>query len=126
LEDYGFSSIKQVIDANKLLHSESTVSTYSLVYTRSGAYYGGVLSPNGDIHFIPLSATVGQKIDKDGVVSTYSLVYTRGSAYAGGVLSPNGDIHFIPHSASVGQKINVDVPNLLSTGLCLNPHLNKF
>ena len=28
------------------------VSTYSLVYTASSAYYGGVLTPNGDINFV--------------------------------------------------------------------------
>jgi hypothetical protein len=53
------------------------VSTYSLVYTTSGAYAGGVLAPNGDIHFVPNTAIVGQKISAlTGVVSTYSLVYT--------------------------------------------------
>ena len=81
------------------------VSTYSLVYTTSGAYFGGVLAPNGDIHFISSSANRGQKISSAGVVSTYSLVYTAGS-YLGGVLAANGDIHFIPSSAVVGQKIS--------------------
>jgi hypothetical protein len=81
------------------------VSTYSLVYTSSGAYWGGVLSPNGDIHFIPTNAPVGQKIDRNGVVSTYSLL---ANSYQGGVLAPNGDIHFIPTNASVGQKIDIN------------------
>ncbi len=91
--DYGFNS--------------PAVSTYSLVYTTTFAYYGGVLAPNGDVHFVPFDANRGQKISKDGVVSTYSLVHTRGSAYNGGVLAPNGDIHFVPHSALVGQKVNI-------------------
>jgi hypothetical protein len=85
--------------------STDVVSTYSLVYTTAFAYYGGVLAPNGDIHFVPNDASVGQKIDPLGVVSTYSLVYTTGT-YAGGVLAPNGDIHFVPRSAPVGQKIS--------------------
>jgi hypothetical protein len=38
------------------------VSTYSLNYTIANAYAGSVLAPNGDIHFIPFFATVGQKI----------------------------------------------------------------
>jgi hypothetical protein len=68
---------------------------------------GGVLAPNGDIHFIPFEANRGQKISAAGVVSTYSLVYTAGSsAYAGGVLAPNGDIHFVPRNANRGQKIS--------------------
>jgi len=73
--------------------------TYSLVYTLNIGYYGGVLAPNGDIHSVPYSAAVGQKI-------TYSLVYTTTSAYAGGVLAPNGDIHFVPYNANRGQKIS--------------------
>ena len=82
------------------------VSTYSLVYTTTNAYTGGVLAPNGDIHFVPAGAQVGQKISSAGVVSTYSLVYTVGNAYYGGVLAPNGDIHFVPAGAQVGQKIS--------------------
>ena len=43
--------------------SNAVVSTYSLVYTNaSAAYVGGVLSPNGDIHFVPYNANRGQKI----------------------------------------------------------------
>ena len=87
--------------------SQGIVSTYSLVYTTGNGYIGGVLSYNGDIHFIPFFANRGQKIDINGVVSTYSLVYTSaGNGYGGGVLAPNGDVHFIPASAPVGQKIN--------------------
>ena len=71
-------------------------STYSLIYTSAGgAHSGGVLAPNGDIHFVPFAATVGQKISASGVVSTYSLVYSLPYS-VGGVLAPNGDIHFIP------------------------------
>lgn len=87
------------------------MSTYSLVYTSNhgAAYYGGVLAPNGDIHFVPFCGEVGQKISSAGVVSTYSLIYINGDgAYNGGVLSPNGDIHFVPAYASVGQKISID------------------
>ena len=90
------------------ISSDGTVSTYSLVYTVSDASKGGVLSKDGsEIHFIPHSATVGQKINTNtGVVSTYSLIYTTTGAYAGGVLSQTGDIHFIPYNATVGQKID--------------------
>jgi sugar lactone lactonase YvrE len=83
------------------------VSTYSLVYTNiSGAYRGGVLAPNGDIHFIPFAANRGLKVSIQGVQSTYSLVYTTTNAYCGGVLAANGDIHFIPFSGNRGQKIS--------------------
>ena len=44
------------------LFNQGVVSTYSLVYTTAGAYFGGVLAPNGDIHFVPGNAVVGQKI----------------------------------------------------------------
>jgi hypothetical protein len=86
-------------------NTNGIVSTYSLVYT-AGSYYGGVLAPNGDIHFVPFNANRGQKISVDGVVSTYSLVYTVSQAYRGGVLASNGDIHFVPNQAARGQKIN--------------------
>jgi len=105
----GWTEFKQILDEgvqSGRLFSGEVVSTYSLVYTVSNAYTGGVLAPNGDIHFVPRSAAVGQKIDPSGVVSTYSLVYTVSFAYNGGVLAPNGDIHFVPLSAAVGQKIN--------------------
>jgi hypothetical protein len=70
-------------------------------------FQGGVLSPNGDIHFVPYSMSYGHKINYlTGVVSTYSLVYTRMNAYFGGVLDSNGDIHFVPLYAAVGQKIS--------------------
>ena len=98
---------KQTIENyNTQIFTKNVVSTYALAYTVSSAYAGGVLSPNGDIHFIPYNAAVGQKISASGVVSTYALVYTNSNAYAGGVLSPNGDIHFIPFMAAVGQKIS--------------------
>jgi len=91
------------------------VSTYSLVYTRSSAYQGGVLAPDGDIHFIPGSANRGQKINTiTGIVSTYSLVYTGSYSYIGGVLAPNGDIHFVPSVADRGQKINT-ITGVVST-----------
>ena len=82
------------------------VSTYSLVYTTTSAYSGGVLAPNGEIHFVPFSANRGQKITSAGVVTTYSLVYTTTNAYSGGVLAPNGEIHFVPRDAARGQKIS--------------------
>lgn len=43
-------------------NTNGIVSTYSLVYTTANAYWGGVLAPNGDIHFVPQSAGRGQKI----------------------------------------------------------------
>jgi hypothetical protein len=88
--------------------SQGIVSTYSLIFTdtSNGAYVGGVLAPNGDTHYIPGRAAVGQKVSPAGVVSTYSLIYTTQAAFAGGVLAPNGDIHFIPDQACVGQKVS--------------------
>ena len=37
--------------------TDGIVSTYSLVYTTTNAYEGGVLPLHGDIHFIPTNAT---------------------------------------------------------------------
>jgi len=109
------------------ISAAGVVSTYSLVYTVSGAYKGGVLAPNGDIHFVPNSADRGQKINTlTGVVSTYSLVYTINNAYAGGVLAPDGSIYFIPYVASVGQKISTCPAIPFGLDTCLSSYLNKF
>jgi hypothetical protein len=98
--------LDEAVAAGSLV-TNGIVSTYSLVYTTSSAYVGGVLAPNGDINFIPYGANRGQRINSVGTVSTYSLVYsTVSAAYAGGVLAPNGDVNFIPYSAAVGQKLN--------------------
>ena len=105
-----WNKLKTILDESTTgssVFTNAIVSTYSLVYTTSSAYVGGVLSINGDINFIPNNANRGQKIDIIGTVSTYSLVYsTVTAAYAGGVLAPNGDVNFIPASAAVGQKLN--------------------
>jgi hypothetical protein len=105
-----WNKLKTILDESttgSAVFTNAIVSTYSLVYTTSSAYIGGVLSPNGDINFIPYNGNRGQKINSAGTVSTYSLVYsTVTSAYAGGVLAPNGDVNFIPVNAVVGQKLN--------------------
>lgn len=72
-------------------------------------YAGGVLTPNGDIHFCPVNGNRGRKINiYSQTISTYNLVYTVSTEakYVGGVLAPNGDVHFIPFSAPVGQKVS--------------------
>jgi hypothetical protein len=89
--------------------------TYSLVYTTTGAYYGGVLSQSGDIHFIPHNATVGQEVNFSGSIATYSLVYTGANAYAGGTLTANGDIRFAPFSAN-NANTNNHGQRLISSG----------
>lgn len=89
---------------------EGIVSTYPLVYTASGAYFGGVLAPNGDIHFTPYAATVGQKISTiTGIVSTYTILtnYLRGAC-----LDSNGNIHQIGYGTT-HQKI--DKTGIVST-----------
>jgi hypothetical protein len=103
----GFNGFARILNNSVnagVTFSKTIVSTYSLIV--SGGYIGGVLAPNGDIHFVPFTATVGQKVSASGVVSTYSLVYTTSVAYVGGVLAPNGDIHFVPFTATVGQKVS--------------------
>jgi hypothetical protein len=104
------------------------VSTYSLIYTANAAYQGGVLAPNGDIHFVPYFADRGQKINTlTGVVSTYSFLYLAAFAsYSGGVLAPNGDIHFVPTIAERGQKISTCPAIPFGLDTCLSSYLNKF
>ena len=99
--------IDRSVQGGKIFQND-VIATYTLVHTVANAYAGGVLAPNGDIHFVPRSTNRGQKIAPNGTVSTYSLVYTVASAYSGGALSPNGDIHFVPLQATIGQKIDIN------------------
>ena len=104
----GFNGFARILNNSVnagVTFSKTITSTYSLI-AGTGSYVGGVLAPNGDIHFGPNYATVGQKVSAAGVLSTYSLIYTTAGGYRGGVLAPNGDIHFIPENAIVGQKIS--------------------
>ena len=104
--------------------SNGVVFTYSLVY--ASVYTGGVLAPNGDIHFVPHTANRGQKVAVDGTVSTYSLVYTTANAYGGGVLAPNGDIHFVPLTANRGQKVSTGAAIPFNIGTCCSSFFNKL
>lgn len=91
------------------ISNDSPASTFSMVRTGSAQWGGAVLSPSGEIHYIPILSPVGQKINKMGVVSTYSLVHTLADgAYVGAAMAGNGDIHLVPHNANVGQKIAPD------------------
>ena len=47
------------------ISASGVVSTYTLAYTASSAYFGGVLAPNGDIHMIPYNSKIGQVINKN-------------------------------------------------------------
>lgn len=114
--------MRKSINGGQCFNSNPISSTYPLIYTVTTAYGGGVLDSNGDLHFVPLSATVGQKISASGVVSTYSLIYTVATAYVGGVLAPNGDIHFVPYKALVGQKISAS--GVVSTYSLAYTHVN--
>jgi hypothetical protein len=104
-------TIASSTDSGKLF-STTIVSTFSLAYV--GAYAGGVLDLEGNIHFIQRSNTntIGQKISPQSIISTYSvpMIVTGNVGFIGGVLSPNGDIHFISNTTlsypSVGKKIS--------------------
>ena len=117
--------LDESVAAGKIFTTD-VITTYTLKYTVAGAYAGGVLAPNGDIHFVPCYAAMGQKIDSTGLVSTYTLKYTVAGAYQGGVVAPNGDIHFVPYSATMGQKIMTMPAKPFSLGLCCSPYFNKL
>jgi len=97
----------------KINTKDNSFSTYSLLYTTSDAYQGAVLDSYGNVHFVPCSAEVGQKVNINGIVSTYSLAYTTSNASAHGVLAPNGDIIFVSSNGSNYQRI--DINGIVST-----------
>ena len=83
---------------------DGTVSTYSLLYTRSNAYVGGVIDAAGDIHFVPHHAgntPIGQKISAStGLPATYAIPYIGLNACSGGILGTCGCIWMIPYGTS--------------------------
>lgn len=81
------------------------VSTFSLAYTTPNAYLGGILESDGDVHFVPFSAAVGQKINAVGTVSTYSMTFTTTQAYWGGIILGGGNIVLVPYTSVRGQRI---------------------
>jgi len=91
--------------------SSTIVSTYQLTAdTNFDNFFGGVLSPNGDIYLVPEynPTSKGFKINSSGIMTTYSLLYgiAQVETYLGGVLAANGDIHFVPGTADRGQKVS--------------------
>jgi len=66
---YAWTNLKKQLDAGVINgvpyandNMSGMVSTYNLVYTLTQGYVGGVLAPNGDIHFVPYSGERGQKM----------------------------------------------------------------
>jgi hypothetical protein len=103
--------------------TQAVVSTYSLIYTVTTAYGGGVLNPAGEIHFVPYIALTGQKINVySNIVSTYAFIQAGG--YFGGALDIEGSVHFAPFSAGVGQKVSIS--NVVSTYALLYTTTNAY
>lgn len=88
-------------------------NVFSVLDSIGGDFVGGVLSPDGYIHFVPYLSSCGQRVNlSNGSCETYSIPGSSGG-YAGGVLLPNGEIHFIRAiSAKPGMKV---VGNIATT-----------
>ena len=74
-----------------------------------GAWFGGVLGPDGNIYGIPYNATTILKINPiTGVATTSAMGATLpgGAAWLGGVLGPDGNIYGIPYNTTTILKIN--------------------
>ena len=110
---YG-ASVGQKISIN------GTISTYSLIGSRF--YYGGILAPNGEIHFI--SDGVIQKISTNLVLSTYSV--PSNTNFYGAILTSDGIVHMVPSTSPRGQKLNFQSAVNFSPALCQSPYFNKL
>jgi hypothetical protein len=91
--------------------NNNTNGIVSTIATPGGIWSGGVLSPDGNIYFIPgssnLSGTSAVKINYlSGATAAYTLIIQNANFFSGGVLASNGDIHFVPAASSRGQKVN--------------------
>jgi len=89
-------------------------------------YAGGVLGPDGSIHFVPHDANVGQCISVTGVVSTYALAITGADQSWGGILNQNSELLIINHDAGALQKISLTPDINFSTGILAHPFFNKL
>ena len=106
--------VPTVAPVGQKVNKYGAVSTYTLVKQNTfsvsdsigGDFVGGVLSPDGFIHFVPYISSVGQRVNVEtNVCETYTIPGSSGG-YAGGVLLPNGEIHFIRANASKpGMKV---------------------
>ena len=73
------------------------LSTPAGAYPGGGAYYGGVLLPDGRVFCVPYNATSARIYDPaTNTLSTPAGVYPGGGAYVGGVLLPDGRGFCVP------------------------------
>jgi hypothetical protein len=93
--------LRALTRANAGATATTTNITGGATFTANG-YQGGVLAPNGNIYFCPVSATNILVLNPStGVTSNITGGATYQSfGWAGGVLAPNGNIYFGPQDAS--------------------------
>jgi hypothetical protein len=75
------------------------------VTAQDGAYYGGVLAPNGRIYLMPLIQSSQSNWHYINTNTNTAVAYAHGitavvNAYRGGVLAPNGRIYMVPWGQS--------------------------
>ena len=71
-----------------------------------GAFYGGVLLPNGKVFCVPGNYTSNQNIYNPATNAWETGVTCPGSsAFLGGVLLPNGNVFCVPYSYTSNQNI---------------------
>jgi len=97
-----FTLLKKHATAGSVF-STPVAKTYSIVTSVTYGYFGGLLAPDGSVHFINFFARRNHRIDRLGTISTYSIPYTAlGSPPDSGYLDPKGYIHTIQIGTSPG------------------------
>ena len=90
-----------------------------------GAYYGGVLLPDGRVVFVPSNAdNVGLFDPSDDSFSSGPAHSMGDDAYFGGVLLPDGRVVFVPRNADNVGLFNTYIN--INNNICLHPFFNKY
>jgi len=111
---------------NKIYMSPSNNTNVAVINTNNDSvsllpfiagFYGAVTANDGNVYFVPYSATVIGKVNTaDDTIATFGSL-SAGNKYVGGVLAPNnGCIYCVPYDASTILKINPVTQQLTTFG----------
>jgi hypothetical protein len=119
-------TLTKAISANPGIPLKDTRITFSGTYPGSGAFYDGVLLPDGRVFCVPHSSTSARIYNPStDTLSTPSGVYPGSGAFAGGVLLPDGRVFCVPHS-STSARIYDPSTDTFSTPNGLYPGSGAF
>ena len=105
---------------------DDTLTTPAGTYPGSGAYFGGVLLPDGRVFCVPHYATSARIYNPNtDTLTTPAGAYPGSAAYIGGVLLPDGRVFCVPRNATSARIYNPNT-DTLTTPAGTYPGSNAF